>query len=70
MKRKKARIDGSKLRQCRESRDLSQEELARMAHLTRTVISNLENGYQGISFSNLASIAHALRVEVSEITME
>jgi len=62
------RIDTQKLKKYRSDRDLTQEELAKMAGVTRVIISKLENGYHGISLANLINITRALRVDLADIT--
>jgi transcriptional regulator with XRE-family HTH domain len=63
----KAKIDAEKLKSYRRQRDLTQEELAKMADSTRITISKLENGYEGISFATVSNIARALRVELNDL---
>jgi len=58
---------GKKVRLLRCARDLSQEELAERADLDRTYISGIERGKRNISIVNIAKIAAALRVKISEL---
>lgn len=58
---------GKKVRALRAARDLSQEELAERADLDRTYISGIERGKRNISIVNIAKIAAALRVKISEL---
>lgn len=58
---------GKKVRSLRRSQELSQEELAENADLDRTYISGIERGKRNVSIINLAKIATALGVTVSEL---
>src|SRR5256885_1004744 len=51
---------GRKLRSARESAQLTQDQLAQRVGLTRTSITNIEQGRQKIQLHTLYAIAHAL----------
>jgi transcriptional regulator with XRE-family HTH domain len=53
----------------RKKTGLSQADLAKAVGLTRTSISNLEHGNQGISLSQFYKIAYALHYEPSQLLM-
>jgi len=62
------RIDGGRLRELRESRGLSQVELARKVSITKGFVSMLEGGTrQGTSPSVAARIAQALGVAIADL---
>lgn len=58
---------GYKIREYRLIRNLTQEELAVKAGVTRATICNIENGTQDIKVGNLKKIAEALDVKLSEL---
>lgn len=58
----------NKLKEIRESKNLSQEELAEKSGVSRTTISNIENGKQVIlKTKTLIDLANALGTKVSKI---
>ncbi len=61
------KINKKKLVDARGMRDLTQAELALVAGVSRKTLSDLENGYTGISLDNISKIAKALRIKVSDI---
>ncbi len=52
------------LREAREKNGLTQEELARMIHTTKSVISRMENHSEDIKLSTIEKVAKALGKEV------
>jgi transcriptional regulator with XRE-family HTH domain len=58
---------GQRVRQLRMGLGLSQEAFADKAHLDRTYISGIERGKRNVALRNIASIAKALRVSISEL---
>ncbi|MGV9676442.1 helix-turn-helix domain-containing protein [Nocardia sp. NPDC003482] len=58
---------GKRLRAIRHDRELSQEDLAERANLHRTYISAIERGGQSVSLDNMAKLARALNVTLSEL---
>ena len=57
----------NKLRVIRAERTLSQENLARMARMTRASLSRIENNLQEPSIQTMKKIANALHLKVSDI---
>lgn len=59
---------GYKIKEIRQQKKITQEELAEAAGVTRVTICNLENGTQkDVKVGNLKKIANALGVEVAEL---
>ncbi len=59
---------GRSIRKRREARDFTQEELAELAGLDRTYISDVERGGRNLSLSSIARIAKALGTSISDLT--
>ena len=57
---------GSRLREERHKRGLSQEELAEIAGLHRTYIGMIERGEKNITLENIERLANALKVKISD----
>jgi len=58
---------GKAIRQVREDRQISQDQLATKAELDRSYVSSIENGKRNVSIQNLAKIAHSLGVSLTEL---
>jgi len=58
---------GQRIRQERLQRGLSQEELAEKADLHRTYIGMVERAEKNITLLNIAKVAQALDLSVSEL---
>ena len=58
---------GKRVRDLREARGLSQEELAFKAGMHRTYLGGIERGERNPSLKNIAAIAEALGVSLSEL---
>lgn len=58
---------GTRLRNLRKEKGLSQEELALECDLDRTYIGGVERGERNISLINIYKIAKALGVSVKEL---
>ena len=58
---------GKLVRQAREQRDMSQEELADAAELHRTHISLIERGLRTVRIDTVARLVYALRVQPGEL---
>jgi transcriptional regulator with XRE-family HTH domain len=61
------RVFASRLRQIRQVKGLSQEELADRAGLHRTYVGSVERGERNISIDNIEVIAKALGVDIIEL---
>ena len=59
---------GSRVRDRRTSRGLSQEAFAGKCGLDRTYISGIERGKRNVSLRNIAVIAKTLGISISELT--
>ena len=58
---------GKKIRILRISQNLSQEDLAILCGLDRTYISSLERGQRNVSLKNIAILAFALKITLSDL---
>jgi len=58
---------GDRVREFREAKGWSQEELADRAALHRTYIGAVERGERNISLNNIVKLAQALGVEPREL---
>lgn len=58
---------GKKVRWIRKMRRMSQEELATLAELDRSYISEVENGHKNFSIKTLEKIAEALNVDIIDL---
>ena len=56
-----------RLKKLRKARNMTQEELAKRADLSRTYVARLETGRQDPSLSTLERLAKALRVSVADL---
>jgi len=61
------KIFGQRIKQLRLAKGLSQEDLGELCSLDRTYISSLERGHRNVSLKNIASLAKALDVTLSEL---
>ena len=57
---------GKRIKQLRESAEMSQKDLAYTADLDRSYIASVENGQRNISIVNIEKIAKALDVTLKE----
>lgn len=58
---------GNRIRQLRQSKKLSQEELSYKTSLHRTYIGMIERAEKNITLVNIEKIANALDVEIPEL---
>jgi transcriptional regulator with XRE-family HTH domain len=58
---------GITIRLLRQQRSLSQEALANLANIDRSYMSGIERGHRNISLLNMARIATALRVSLTDL---
>ena len=61
---------GQAVRALRQSKNISQEQLADLCGLHRTYISDVELGKRNVSLENIDKIASALNMNVSDIFVE
>src|SRR5437867_2551122 len=61
------KVIGGRIREARNDTGLSQDELAKAVRLTRTSITNLENGNQQVPLHTLFDIARALGRPVHDL---
>jgi transcriptional regulator with XRE-family HTH domain len=57
---------GTRIRQLRNAKGISQEELGFLANLDRTYITSVENGKRNISIINIEKICKALDIPVNK----
>lgn len=58
---------GKKVRSAREKNELTQEKLAEIAELDPTYVSGIERGLRNPGIKNVAKIAKALGITISEL---
>lgn len=58
---------GRRLRQLRQGRGLSQEELADNAGLDRSYVGSVERGERNISLESICKLAEALEADPAEL---
>ncbi|MCP5325907.1 MAG: helix-turn-helix transcriptional regulator [Oceanospirillaceae bacterium] len=58
---------GQNVKKIRLQKGLSQEELGALSDLDRTYVSGIERGKRNVSLLNIAKIAKALDVSISEL---
>lgn len=58
---------GNKIREIRQSKGLSQEQLAEIAEVHRTYVGMIERAEKNITLVSLEKIAKALEVEIGEL---
>lgn len=60
-------VFASNLRRYRRMQDMSQEELALAADLSRSYVSGVERGERNVSIDNMGLLASALNVPLKEL---
>lgn len=58
---------GSRLRQLRDERGYSQEELAEQAGLHRNYVGGIERGERNVALENIVKLAKALSVKPGDL---
>ena len=58
---------GLSVRQHRNKKKLTQEELAALCELDRTYIGSVERGERNVSLLNIHRIAEALNIDIKEL---
>jgi len=61
-------ILGARIRNLRESKEFTQEQVAEKMHCTRQRYARLEKGLTDISYASINMIAQVLGIKVEEIT--
>ena len=61
---------GSRLRQFREERGYSQEELAERAGLYRNYVGGVERGERNVALENIVKLAKALSVKPGDLFVD
>ena len=61
---------GSRLRQIRDERSYSQEELAERARLHRNYIGGVERGERNVALENIVKLAKALSVKPGDLFVD
>ena len=64
------RVFAQRLRQIRQIKKLSQEELADIAGLHRTYVGSVERSERNISIDNMERLAKALEINIIELLRE
>jgi len=64
------RVFAQRLRQIRQIKMLSQEELADLAGLHRTYVGSVERSERNISIDNMERLAKALEIDITELLRE
>ena len=64
------KVFASRLRQIRQVKGLSQEDLADRAGLHRTYVGSVERGERNISIDNIERLAKALEIDIIELLNE
>jgi transcriptional regulator with XRE-family HTH domain len=58
---------GTRIRELRNARGLSQEDLAHLANLHRTYVGSIERGERNVALINIHRLAAALNVPAHEL---
>lgn len=61
---------GSRLRQLRDQRGYSQEELAERAGLHRNYVGGVERGERNVALENIVKLAKALSVKPGDLFLD
>ncbi len=64
------RIFGSNVRRARERQQFTQEQLAQRVDLSRTSITNIEQGRQRVLLHQIVEIANALETKPEDLLVE
>ncbi len=58
---------GSRIKQFRSTKGITQEKLAELSGLSRQYIGDVERGIRNISLVNIQKIANALEIKLSKL---
>jgi len=61
---------GQRLRELRQAKGLSQEELAFRAGLHRTYVSSAERGQRNVALINLEKLSRALEIDIGDLFLD
>jgi len=61
------RLFGNNVQKIRKQKNISQEQLAELAHVHRTYIGMIERAERNITLINIEKIANALDVEIADL---
>lgn len=61
------RLFGERLRELRNERGLTQEQLAELAGVDRNYIGQIERGERNVALVNIVTIAQALKVQPADL---
>ncbi len=64
------RLFGNNVQKIRKQKNISQEQLAELAHVHRTYIGMIERAERNITLINMEKIANALDVEIADLLKE
>jgi transcriptional regulator with XRE-family HTH domain len=64
------KVFAKRLRQIRQIRGLSQEQLADLVDLHRTYVGSVERGERNVSIDNMERFAQALEIDLTELLIE
>jgi transcriptional regulator with XRE-family HTH domain len=64
------KVFAKRLRQIRQIRGLSQEQLADLVGLHRTYVGSVERGERNVSIDNMERFAQALEIDLTELLTE
>jgi transcriptional regulator with XRE-family HTH domain len=64
------KVFAKRLRQIRQIRGLSQEQLADLVGLHRTYVGSVERGERNVSIDNMDRFAQALEIDLTELLTE
>ena len=64
------KVFAKRLRQIRQIRGLSQEELADLVGLHRTYVGSVERSERNVSIDNMERFAQALEIDITELLIE
>ncbi len=64
------KLFGNNVQKIRKQKNISQEQLAEIAHVHRTYIGMIERAERNITLINMEKIANALDVEIADLLKE
>lgn len=61
---------GRRVKELRQSRNLSQEKLALQIDMDRTYLASIESGKRNVSLENINKIANGLKISLEDLFRE